>query len=117
MAQILCKHIKLIGLTRYLQRSIDRGDLARLRWPEELPQYARDLRPLKELRMQDIVPETYEEMLAWMRVCLVRAGAGNFRQYALVHSQAQSNVPVEVIFRIQGFLRGFNLTVFGNWNK
>ena len=86
-------------------------------WPTVFPQYVRDERKVHELRIEDIVPSRMEDILTWLQVIRINGGADHFRQYTVVHAQAQSNNLVEITIRVQGFFKNGNLSVFGNWNR
>lgn len=91
------------------------GTLARLLWGEDLPQLQRESKPQANMSVQEKVPERFEELLLWAYLKRVSSAVDHYRHHVLVHSTL--SVPTEVTIRLQGFLRSFDVSPFGNWNR
>lgn len=87
-------------------------------WPKDVPQLAKDTKPIQEYSTHELIPETLEELMAWCYVRRIQTG-DPARRFALVHATPGPDTDdcEQVAFRFQGIVLNAELRPLGTWKE
>lgn len=88
-------------------------------WPIGLPRMAKDIKSQHQWKARDIVPSNLEHLHKWAYVTRNPENGDPTRRHVLVYTvngDDDDAGPLQVAFRVQGFVQKLNIKPTGNWN-